>query len=356
MKRYKISALQFACLSCFFLLSSISFYSNYLIQMVGVDSYLSFFIAYIIGFFYFMIFMVIFSYQKEKNIFEKNYSLFGMFLGKVVNYFICVLVFIIGVIYFYDVSFFAVNFFLKGMPMLFFMIIFGLLLVYSINMGIDNIARVAFVFFVVILFLSLIGIVGLIPHFDISHLKPFLENGCIPFSSGGFGLSLFSIIPIFLLLVIEGKCVISFRFKKYLFWFYSIVFFVLFLEYILMIGTFGINLSSIYQYPFYMVLQNVRLLGFIDRIENFISIKYFLSVFIVLSCIVYYLCKIGYEKHYKVNSIFIVALMIFVSFFIKFLPIFFNRILIFSSCFLLFLIHFLIAISIMIKKIFILIK
>lgn len=123
-----------------------------------------------------------------------------------------------------------------------------------------------------------------------------------------------------------------------------------------MIGTFGINLSSIYQYPFYMVLQNVRLLGFIDRIENFISIKYFLSVFIVLSCIVYYLCKIGYEKHYKVNSIFIVALMIFVSFFIKFLPIFFNRILIFSSCFLLFLIHFLIAISIMIKKIFILKK
>ncbi len=79
------------------------------------------------------------------------------------------------------------------------------------------------------------------------------------------------------------------------------------------IGVLGQYLASFYQYPEYILLKKVNLFGFIDRIENILSIGWILSTYATLTLIIYYISNF-IKKNDKGNIIpFIITLLIILS-------------------------------------------
>ena len=56
-------------------------------------------------------------------------------------------------------------------------------------------------------------------------------------------------------------------------------------------GVLGINLIKAFEYPGYIVLRKIELLGFLERIENVISLQWIVGSFVYLSLIIYTISK-----------------------------------------------------------------
>ena len=291
MNKSKFSAFQFACLFVFPILSLFSGIGTYnVIRISRVDSYMSPIFAGIIGTIVIMLFMYIFNYMPDKNLPAKNKVLFGKFLGTIINYVISLLFLIIGVVLIYNISNFAVSQFLAETPLLVVMLLFGVILVYNVSLGIENISRVGIIFFGIICLLTLLSTAGVIPNVEMSNIKPVLEYGIDEPIIGSLFLVMVNIVPIFSLLIVEKDMLIDRKnTNKYIWIFYGIAIIFIFLTMFLTISSLGIYLSLEYQYPEYTVLKTISFLNFIDRIENFVYIKWILSSIMFLSIIIYYI-------------------------------------------------------------------
>ena len=86
--------------------------------------------------------------------------------------------------------------------------------------------------------------------------------------------------------------------------------FILFLLIIIYtIGSLGIDLALKYHYPAYIVMKEISIFGFIDKIENFIVIHWIFEMFIILSLITYFVSKMTNIKT-KVISIYLSLIII----------------------------------------------
>ena len=59
---------------------------------------------------------------------------------------------------------------------------------------------------------------------------------------------------------------------------------------ITVIGTYGIlgeYLANLFEFPEYMLLKKVKLFGFLERIENVVSVKWIITSYIYLTIIIY---------------------------------------------------------------------
>ena len=163
-----------------------------------------------------------------------------------------------------------------------------------------------------------------------------------------------NVVPIFLLLVVpKNKISDNSKTNKHIILFYILAFLFMFMAMLLTLGSLGIYLSSLYQYPEYTVLKKISVFNFLDRIENFIYIKWILSSVICLSLIVYYIQRSVKKNSTKLVPTLVSLLIIFLSLYIfKNNTIFYMAILkIFPYiCLMLFLIFVIIGINILIRK------
>ena len=357
MNKKMVSNINFSSLIIFPILALFSGIGTHnTIKIANVDSYISVILAYIIGFIPIMLFLLIFNYKKDLNIVDKIKYLFGDVLGTFINYVIDILVLLIGVTLFFGINNFAISQFLAETPILVLMILIGLLIVYNVYFGIETISRVGIIFLFIIIFLTIISTSGIIPHFEISNIKPILENGIILPLKGGLTLILTNIVPVFVLLIIpKGMIRDNKKTNGTLILFYTLAFIFAFLAILLTVGSLGIYLCDIYQYPEYTVLKKISLFNFLDRIENFIYTKWILSSFCSLALIVYYLNITIKRESKKILPVIIVISMIYLSLTLfKNNTIFYNFILKIYPyiCLLLLSIYFIIGINIIIRKIF----
>lgn len=287
----KISSLQFATLMIYPILSFFTGIGLYnIIKIAQVDSYISTIISTVIGFLFFALFIFIFNYKKDLSLPEKNIYLFGNVIGNIINYLINIIVIIIGVVLIYSISNFIVSQFLAETPIYIILVFLGLVVVYGATKGIEVIARIGIVFFIVITILTIISTLGLIPLFDISNIKPFLEHGISRPFVAGVSLTLTNIVPIIMMLIIPKSNVVdNNKISKYIFISYLISMLFIFLATFLTVGNLGIHLLKIFPHPEYMVLKKISILGFIDRIENFIYVKWLLNDFVSFTILVYFI-------------------------------------------------------------------
>ena len=287
----KISNLQFSTLLIFPILSLFSGIGLYdLIKIAEIDAYISTIIAFGLGFIVIFIFLSIFNYKKDLSLPEKNKDLFGKFFGTIINYIICGLMVIVGVCLIYSISNFIVSQFLAKTPIWIVLLFLGLVVIYNVTKGIEVISRTGIIFIVLIICLTIISTLGLISFFDISNLKPFLVDGITPpLKAGGF-LTLTNIVPIFLLLIIPKNHVAdNKKVTKGIIIAYMISMLFVFTSTILTVSVLGIHLLKIFPHPEYMVLKKIALLGFAERIENFIYVKWLLNDFISFALIIYFI-------------------------------------------------------------------
>lgn len=287
----KISGLQFSCLMIYPILSLFSGIGMYdIVRISGVDAYISVIVAFILGFFVLGAFILIFNYKEDLSLPEKNIYLFGNIIGTGINYLINILVMLMGILMIYSISNFIVSQFLSETPTFIILIFLGLVCIYNVTKGIEVIARTGIAFFIIIIILTIISTFGLIPLFDSNNIKPVLEFGMSKPIMGGISLCLTNILSIIVVLIIpKNKVVKKEKLSKYLMISYFIGMLFIFLATILTVGVLGINLLKLFPHPEYMVLKEISILGFIDRIENIIYVKWLLNDFISFVLITYFI-------------------------------------------------------------------
>lgn len=287
----KLTSIQFSCLIFFPIFAFFSGIGTHnLINIAKVDAYISVLLSYIMGLLPLGLFLLIFNYKKDLDIKDKIKYLFGKPLGIFINYLIIVLLILTAIVSFHGLSNFIISQLLTETPITTFMFLISLILIYNVSLGIENIARVSIIFLGIIISLTMLSTLGITPHFEASNLKPLLENGITPPLKGGLVLTLTNVIPIFLLLTVpKNKIHNNNKTTKHIFFFYTLAFIFIFTAIFLTLSSLGIYLCDVYQYPEYTALKKISFFNFIDRIENLIYVKWFLSSVITQALIIYYL-------------------------------------------------------------------
>ena len=131
-----------------------------------------------------------------------------------------------------------------------------------------------------------------------------------------------SFAPIFLLLVIPKSMIKNYSTKSIkIFSLISNIYLVF--NIILVLSVIDVHLAKIIDYPELSAISKISVLGFFDRMEDVLSFKFLLDVFITLALCSYYIkCGIkNTNKHQKYN-IYIVSLtyliILFISNYIEF--------------------------------------
>lgn len=291
MMQNKINSLQLGSILVMMMVASFlgtGFFS--VVKAAGVDAYLSIIIGGILGIIILISFLYLFNYEPDLPLNKKNIKLFGNKLGMVINLFFALITLSMGLTSMFNLTNFITSQFLPETSALVIGIIFAILVILINIKGIETISRTCLILIVINLIFYLFAFFGLIKDFDIANLKPFLEYGINRPLHGSIYILGFNIMPIFLLLMIpKNSLVNSEKAKNFLIFFYILGLILMFFSLFLTIGNLGIHLTSIYQYPEYIVLKNINIFKFIDRIENIITIQWLFGLFINLSMVVFFL-------------------------------------------------------------------
>lgn len=306
----KINFIEYS--TCLFMLLMSSFFGigfYNLIQVSNIDSTISLIIGYFLSFIILLLFIKINNYKPNLNLKDKIYSLFTKLGSKLIIIILSISIFILGIILTYDINNFIISHFLSETPILFTMILLGILVIYINNKGIETITKVSTILFFISILLIIISFVGEYNKVELINLSPILTEGIVRPFKGGLSIIIFNTIYIFILLIIP-KDKITNNIK----WFIITMTFIFIIFLIIMcftIGSLGINLTTLYQYPTYIVLKEISIFNFIDKIENFIVIHFIFESFISLSLITYFVHKMLNIKPY----IIVISLICFTLFF-----------------------------------------
>lgn len=287
----KINSLQFTNTFILCILSSsigLSLYTT--IKIAGHDSYIGVLIGAFLGLIPLILFMYIFNYEKDLPLYEKTIYIFGKVFGNIINIIIILLYFIIGITVLFNLGNFIVSQYLSDTPLLLITSIFCLIVFHIVNKGFETITRVSSISSAIVIIFFLFSFIYLFQEFEIDNLKPILEFGLRKPIIGGFINMLITTSPIYTLLIFpKNNLVDKEKSSKYLCIGFLISASIIFLISLLSNGVLGKYLIKLYQYPGYTSLKKISLFGFVDRIENFMSLHWILSAFISLSMIVYFI-------------------------------------------------------------------
>lgn len=189
-------------------------------------------------------------------------------------------------------------------------------ILYASTKEIHIISKISLILFYIVLIFNFIIITGLINKIDISNLKPILNNNKndILFSSVLFYA--LSISKLFFINIISKKQIINNNTKtNYITYLLTCINMIIIT--IENICIFGINLSSIYEYPAFQILKRVNILGVIDRIESILAIEGILSIFIEMIIISYYAKEIIKETFQTKTNKYITTSICLITFFIS---------------------------------------
>lgn len=160
------------------------------------------------------------------------------------------------------------------------LILFPLIILpmYAISKGDKTIIKSSKLLFIISIILFSIAFFSLIFQIKIEYMFPIFRNNINNTLLGGVQFGVLSSIPNFFILSInkkENKCNLT---KSYLF---SLIFVIapIFLTFFIL----GPNLTKLYTFPEYIVLRNISILNFVEKIENFISYIWILDVFFLSS-------------------------------------------------------------------------
>ena len=311
--KWKINSLQYSSiLALLIYIPILGIGTHSIINIAKNDAYLSTIITAILGIIIILLFNYIHSYNKDKPISTTIINLYGKVLGNVINTIICIIFLIISITYLYNLSNFITSQFLNQTPTIIIVISITILIAYNLSKGFQNMSRVSLILYIISIILFILTLIFLIPHIDINKLKPFLSNGITSITKAGALLTSTNILPIFALLCIpKNNIKNNNKLNKYLIIFYIMAVISCFILVATTISSLGIYLTKMYQYPEYIALKEVNLLGFIERSENILSIQWILGYFVALSLFTYYISSsIKIKKDTPNNIITIIILII----------------------------------------------
>ena len=142
----------------------------------GINSWLSALISYIIGFIPLLMIIYISNYRQDLKLHDKINNLFGNKIGFCINLILSLILISLAITLLYNINNFILSQFLYRTPFLISCSLFMILIIYSVNKGINVITKSAMLLLIINIALYTINIGSLIQHVDLTNFLPLLKE------------------------------------------------------------------------------------------------------------------------------------------------------------------------------------
>ena len=313
----RLSTLQFCSIEYFLILANNVGLTTYILfHYARQDGIISIVLGTLLGLIPLYIYLKIMNTNPELNIFEKIDLKFKK-VGKIISF-----VLVMGVAFFTAINYnnlidFISSQYLSKTPQIAIALAFLPAIVYILCKGTTVIGRTVFILLLISASLVFLTIIGLFWQIRLENILPILENGIKNPIVCSLIYVTYNITPLFLLTVIpKNEIIDKDNFNKRVIITYIIGNLVVLMIFFLTLSVLGTNLANLYQYPEYDVLKKVSLIGFIERTESTISLRWAFYVFTITVIGILFIHK--YVKHvFKIKNdktnkkiIFILSLII----------------------------------------------
>lgn len=277
---------------------------NILKNDIGINSWISLIISYIIGIIPLLLTIYISNYEDKLNIFEKNIILFGKIIGYIINIIISIILFIIGITILYNITNFITTQYIYHTPILLTSLFLILVSIYCSIKEINVICHISLLLVFLNIIIYLLTNISIINEIKLDNLLPIAKVNLNNLLLSSLKITIINTLPIILLLIIpKDKITNKKKYNKSLIITYIIGSIISLLTIINTISILGINLTKIFEYPEYIVLKKIKLLGFLERTENIISMHWITESYIYLTIIIYTISKSITNNHKKFTYI-----------------------------------------------------
>lgn len=292
MTNRKISNFEFATLNYFItraFLIGVTF--NAIINAMKQDSWIIPLLSIIPALILICFINYIMNYEPSLDLPQKIIKLFNKKFGILIIFIIILMFFLIGILNYLNLNNFVQSQFLSKTPMIAISIMFAVATYYILNKGIDVICRTSNVLFYIGIVLFILSLIGLLPEFKFDNLKPFFTSDLDNYIQGLNSYYAFNIVPMMILMIIPKDKIENPKLKKTLVISYLLSAITLFLIVLQTISVFGYELSMLYEYPQFLVLKHVTLVGLSSRIESILIMQLLFDILILNTFIIYFVSR-----------------------------------------------------------------
>lgn len=138
----------------------------------------------------------------------------------------------------------------------------------------ETLFRVSACLFPISLFLTLISLLGLSTYATFDNLKPFFVSDVLSFIQSVFYYMSLLVTPSILMLITTNKNNV----KPYLLGSFTLI-----CKLFLILAIIGPILARLYRFPEYIILKEIKLLNFIEKIENIVALSWVIDVFVYMA-------------------------------------------------------------------------
>lgn len=269
----------------------------------GKDSY----IAAILGMFLGLGITYLYSYiikkkkhQTLEDIFKKN-KIVGI-ISKILLLLVSIII-LIYVLVIYKI--FVVSFLLINTPEIYILVPIILLALYCAFKDLKVINRVSSCLLPISILLILFSILSLVGYFETINFEPILTVKPMNFMKSMLTFAGISAFPNILTLHFNED--IKGYHKMYLLACITLIIVLISIN-----GVFGENLVKIFRFPEYMVLKQLKIFNFIEKVENILSISWAFDLFITIVMSIYSIKELVPKKKNKYTTIAIVLIILYI--------------------------------------------
>jgi len=178
------------------------------------------------------------------------------------------------------------------------------LIIYTVNKEINVITKISLLLLLINISLYSINILSLLQHIELSNFLPLLKENTNKIFSTSIKISSINYLPLLTILMIpKEKISNNEKYSKAVIISYIIGAILSFGLIITTFGVLGIDLVNTFEYSEYIVLRKIKLFGFLERIENIVSLQWIVGSFIYLTVLIYTISKNIPIKCLKSNKI-----------------------------------------------------
>lgn len=270
-----------------------------ILAIVKQDSWISILFGVLLGIIPFILFEYLKHKYPDENLVTLNIKLFNK-TSYIINFILLIGCVISAICTFWILIKFSNSLFLYKTSSFIISLAYIIPIWYVVSKGINTLGKVSLTLFYIGLFIIFITIVSLISGIDISNFKPIFENNINSIFYSSIIFNSLNIMEIFFLTLIPKNKIKNYSVKKNLL-FYVLACLSLLNVAVITICTFGIDLSTLYEYPVFQILKRVNLFGVFDRVESLISTEWIFALFIQISLIIFYINEI-FSKSFNLTK------------------------------------------------------
>lgn len=315
MTNRKISNFEFATLNYFItraLLIGITF--NMLVNIMKQDCWIIPLLSVIPSILFILCINYIMKYEPSLDLSQKIIKLFKNKIGIFIVILLVISFYFIGVLNYLNLNNFIQSQFLSKTPILAISIMFAIASYYILSKGIDVVSRTSNILFYISMILFVLSLIGLLPELKIDNIKPMFTSSINDYINSLNGYYAFKVVPMLLLTIIPKNKIENAKIKKTLIISYIFSAITIFLIVFQTICVFGYELSMLYEYPQFLVLKHVTLVGLSSRVESILVMQLLFDIFILNIFIIYFIsrCVKSTFNIKKSNLIYFVACVLIV--------------------------------------------